>query len=301
MKCWYRLKVNGRVIGVFNVESDTLNAFDQNDLNLMNAFAAQAAVSIERAKLHEQLVESNKISQQLKIARDIQMSFLPKTELSLSGYDITGENIPSGEVGGDYYDFIRIVDNQVGIAIGDVSGKGIPASLLMASFRASMIAEIRNNYSIRIICKKVNQLLYESMQPGNFVTAVYGVLDSKNHIFTFSNCGHNLPLLIRADNSVERLAEGGPLLGVTSDAEYEERPIYIGKDDIIILFTDGVVEVFNEHDEEFGEDRLIKVIKKNREKSTTEIRDAIYLAVKEFASDSYKFDDFTMIVLKRTI
>ena len=295
------LKVDKRVVGVFNIESDKLNAYSQNDLRLMTAFAAQAAVSIERAKLHEQLVESNRIAQQIKIARDIQMSFLPKTELSMPGYDITGENIPSDDVGGDYYDFIRIVDNQVGIAIGDVSGKGIPAALLMASFRASMIAEIRNNYSIRIICKKVNRLLYESMQPGNFVTAVYGVLDSKNHVFTFANCGHNLPLLLRADGSVEHLSEGGPLLGVTRDAEYEERPVYIGKNDIIILFTDGVVEVFNDNDEEFGEERLIEIIKANKNKSTTEIRDAIYMAVKEFASDSYTFDDFTMIVLKRNI
>lgn len=295
------LKADGRIIGVFNIESKHLNAYDQSDLELMTAFASQAVVSIERARLHEKLVESNKISQQLKIARDIQMSFLPKTELSIPGYDITGENIPSGDVGGDYYDFIRIVDHQIGIAIGDVSGKGIPASLLMASFRASMIAEIRNNYSIRIICKKVNRLLLESMQPGNFVTAVYGVLDTKNHIFTFCNCGHNLPLLLRADGSVEHLSEGGPVLGVTPDAKYEERPIYIGVNDVVILFTDGVVEVFNDKDEEFGETRLTELVKKHRKKTTTEIRDAIYNAVNEFASDTHVFDDFTMIVLKRTM
>ena len=295
------LKVEGRTIGVFNIESKSLNAYEQNDLELMTAFAAQAAVSIERARLYEQLVESNKISQQLEIARDIQMSFLPKTELTIKGYDITGENIPSGQVGGDYYDFINIVDNQIGIIIGDVSGKGIPASLLMASFRASMIAEIRNNFSIRIICQKVNRLLYESMQPGNFVTAVYGVLDTKNHILTFSNCGHDLPLILRADDSVEHLSEGGPVLGVTPNATYEERPVYIGSDDIVILFTDGVLEVFNDNEEQFGEERLIDIIRSNRMKSTTEIRDAIYNAVKEFAADSHIFDDFTMIVLKRTI
>ncbi len=295
------LKVDGRVVGVFNIESSQLNAYDQNDLNLLTAFAAQAAISIERARLHDELVESNKIGQQLSIARDIQMSFLPKTKLTIKGYDITGENIPSGQVGGDYYDFIKIVDHQIGIAIGDVSGKGIPASLLMASFRASMIAEIRNNYSIRIICQKVNQLLYESMKPGNFVTAVYGVMDVKNHIFTFSNCGHDLPLLLRTDGTIERLKEGGPVLGVVPNATYEERPVYINKDDIVILYTDGVVEVFNDNDEQFGEERLIDIIQENRKKSTTAIRDAIYKAVNKFASKKHIFDDFTMIVLKRTI
>ncbi len=295
------LKVDNRVVGVFNIESTKINAYDNNDLKLLTAFAAQAAVSIERARLHDELVESNKIGQQLSIARDIQMSFLPKKELVIKGYDITGENIPSGQVGGDYYDFIQIVDNQIGIAIGDVSGKGIPASLLMASFRASMIAEIRNNYSIRIICQKVNQLLHESMQPGNFVTAVYGVMDIKNHIFTFSNCGHDFPLLLRADGTIEQLREGGPVLGVVPDAIYEERPVYINKDDIVILYTDGVVEVFNNNDEQFGEERLIKIIQQNRDKSTTEIRTAIYKAVNKFASKKHIFDDFTMIVLKRTI
>ena len=294
------IKVDDRMIGVFNIESTELNAYDHHDLALITAFASQAAISIERAQLHEQVVSSQKIEQQLKIARDIQKTFLPKTELAMPGYDITGENISSGQVGGDYYDFIRIVDNQVGIAIADVSGKGIPASLLMASFRASLIAEIRNNYSIRTICEKVNQLMCESMQPGNFVTAVYGVLDAKNHVFTFANCGHNQPILIRANDEIEYLAEGGPIVGVTPDAVYEERPIYIGQNDIIILYTDGVVEVFNDNEEEFGDKRVIEIIKANHDKSTTEIRDLIYNAVKEFASADHLFDDFTMVVLKRT-
>lgn len=293
------IKINGRIIGVFNLESDKLNNYDLHDLDLITAFASQAAISIERAKLHEELISAQKLHQQLKIARDIQQTFLPKEKLTLKNYDITGENIPSGEVGGDYYDFIKIVDHQYGIAIADGSGKGIPASLLMASFRASLIAEIRNNYSIRTICQKVNRLLYESIQSGNFVTAVYGVLDSKNHIFTFANCGHNQPIIIRKNNEVEHLIEGGPVLGVTADAVYEERPIYIGLGDIIILFTDGVVEVFNDDEEEFGEERIIDIIKNNRNKSTTEIRDIIYEEVQKFASDKHFFDDFTMIVLKR--
>ncbi|NOY88860.1 MAG: SpoIIE family protein phosphatase [FCB group bacterium] len=293
------IELDGHIIGAFNVESDKPKAYGNNDLSLMTTFASQAAISIERARLHEQLVNSQKITQQLKIAREIQKSFLPKKDLSLPGYDITGTNIPSGQVGGDYYDFINIVEHQNGIAIGDVSGKGIPASLLMASFRASLIAEIRNNYSIRTICKKVNSLLYESMQPGNFVTAIYGVLDSKNHILTFCNCGHNLPVLLRKDDSVEFLKEGGLVLGVVPDATYEERPIYISQDDILFFYTDGVVEVFNEKGEEFGTERLITILKKNRHKTSQEIQKEIYQTVTAFASPEHNFDDLTMITLKR--
>ncbi|MEW6411982.1 MAG: GAF domain-containing SpoIIE family protein phosphatase [Candidatus Zixiibacteriota bacterium] len=294
------IKVNGRVIGVLNVESDKLNAWGPEDLLLLTTFASQAALSIERARLHEQLLNGRKIEEQLNIAREIQQSFLPKEDPKIKGYDISGINIPSGQVGGDYYDFIQIVEHQMGIAIGDVSGKGIPASLLMAAFRASLIAEIRNNYSIRTICRKVNDLMYESMKAGNFVTAVYGVLDAKNHILTFSNCGHNLPVLLRSSGEVEYLREGGPVFGVTPGAEYEERPIYIGKGDVVVLYTDGVVEVFDDDRQEFGLDRLIDILKENKDRPSAEIENAVYRSVNSFASSKHVFDDFTMIVLKRT-
>ncbi|UCG60400.1 MAG: GAF domain-containing protein, partial [Candidatus Zixiibacteriota bacterium] len=238
------IKLDSRVIGVFNIESDELNAYDDDDLSLMTAFAAQAGISIERARMHDELISGQKLQEQLRIAREIQQTFLPKQDPDIEGYDITGENISSGEVGGDYYDFINIVKHQIGIAIADVSGKGIPASLLMASFRASLIEEIRNNYSIRTICQKVNALLCESVKAGNFVTAVYGVLDAKNHVLTFANAGHNLPILLRADGEIEQLKEGGPLMGVSPDAAYEERPLYLGVGDVVVLYTDGVVEVF---------------------------------------------------------
>jgi len=293
------IKLDGRIIGVFNIESNRLNAYDKRDLALMRAFAPQAALSIERARLHQRIINGEKLQQQLKIARDIQKSFLPDKRPQVKGYDIRGRNIPSGEVGGDYYDFIRIVDGQIGVAIGDVSGKGVPAALLMAAFRASLIAEIRNNYSIRTICRKVNRLLFESVEAGNYVTAVYGVLDSKNHVLTFANCGHNWPVLLRASGEVEYLREGGPLLGVTDDAQYEERPVYLDVGDIVALYTDGVTEVFDESDAEFGLERLIGLVRANHDKSATEIQRIVYETVREFARPDFVFDDFTMVVIKR--
>ncbi|UCE24690.1 MAG: SpoIIE family protein phosphatase [Candidatus Zixiibacteriota bacterium] len=293
------IKLDGRVIGVFNVESDRLNAYDQDDLVLMTTFASQAAISIERARVHDRLLAGEKLQEQLNIAREIQQTFLPKDDLVIAGYDITGENVSSGEVGGDYFDFIRIVEKQVGIAIADVSGKGIPASLLMASFRASLIAEIRNNYSIRTICQKVNALLCESVKPGNFVTCVYGVLDAKNHVLTFANCGHNLPVLLRSSGEVVYLREGGPIMGVSADATYEERPIYLEVGDVVALYTDGVVEVFDDNGKEYGLDRLIETLRNNRDRSSNDIKQAIYDDVHGFASKDHMFDDFTMVVVKR--
>lgn len=288
-----------KVIGVLNLESDERGAFGKHDLRVIRGFAAQAAISIERARLHDELISGQKLVQQLSVAREIQQSFLPEKDPQIDGYDVAGYNMPSGQVGGDYYDFIDIVKGQTGIAMGDVSGKGVPAALLMASFRASLIAEIRNNYSIRTICRKVNNLLCESMKPGNFVTAVYGVLDSKNHIFTFSNCGHTLPILMRADGSVEYLREGGQILGVTTNIEYEERPIFLHERDLLFFYTDGVTEAFSESGEEFGVDRLNTVLQENRDMSAGDIMKAIQTAVHDFAADDHIFDDLTMIVIKR--
>ncbi|HOP06009.1 MAG TPA: SpoIIE family protein phosphatase [candidate division Zixibacteria bacterium] len=287
------------VIGVINLESNEMHAFQGSDRSLLSAFANHAAISIERARLHEEIISAKKLEEQLNIAREIQQTFLPDGTPSIAGYDIAGQNIPSFQVGGDYYDFIRIVESQYGIAIADVAGKGIPAALIMASFRASLIAEIRNNYSIRTICRKVNRLLTESLQPGRFVTAVYGVLDAKNHVLTFANCGHNLPILLRVDGSVEYLREGGPVMGVTAEAEYEERPLYIHAGEVLLFYTDGVSEVFNDKGEEFGLDRLIEVVRSNRDRSSREILGAVYNAVKAWAASSHVFDDLTMIAVKR--
>ncbi len=288
-----------RLIGAFNLEHDDLNAFSQSDLEVLTAFASQAAISIERARMTRYMLEQKKIEEQLSIARTIQKTFLPDKVPEPPGYDLWGTNIASGEVGGDYFDFIRIVENQIGIAIADVSGKGIPAALIMASFRASLIAEIRNNYAIRTICGKVNNLLCESLEPGNFVTAIYGVLDTKNSIFTFSDCGHNPALLLRADDSVEELFEGGMLLGVRPQATYEERPVYIRNGDILCMFTDGITEAEDENGEQFENERLLDTIRRHRTIAAEEIGAKVIDAVHAFADRRHVMDDLTLIIVKR--
>ncbi len=293
------IEIDDRVIGVINLESPKVNAYDKSSLELLRAFASQAALTIERAKLHDKMIENRRLEEQLSIARHIQLSFIPKSDPKIEGYDISGINIPSGEVGGDYYDFIHIVSRQMGIAIADISGKGIPAALIMASFRASLIAEIRNNYAIRTICRKVNGLMYESLERENYVTAFYGVLDSKNDVFTFSNCGHNRPILVRRGGTIETLDEGGLALGVVNDTEYEERPISIRPGDIILMYTDGVTEVEGPDGKQFGEKRLNELLKASAGFKAREIHQAIFNAIKEFARPDHVFDDVTMVVIKK--
>jgi sigma-B regulation protein RsbU (phosphoserine phosphatase) len=292
------LKVGDTVIGAFNLESDKAGAYGQHDLDLLNAFASLAAITIERARLYSERMSARKIADELTIARRIQETFLPSQDPVVNGFDISGLNIPSADVGGDYYDFIPIVENHLGVAIGDVSGKGIPAALIMAAFRASLKAEIRNNFAIRAILMKVNNLLYESIERDNYVTAIYSVLDSKHRVMTFSNAGHNPPILRRADGRVEQLQEGGLALGTFSNSTYEERPVSLATGDILLFYTDGVTEAKNDRDEEFGIDRLLACLEESKGKSAKEIINFIVDCANKFASRAKESDDLTLIVIK---
>jgi sigma-B regulation protein RsbU (phosphoserine phosphatase) len=293
------IKVDDRVIGVINLESPDHNSFDRRHISLIRAFASQAGISIERARLHERDLQAKQLEAQLNVARETQRTFLPKSDPVIPGYDIAGQNVSSGQVGGDYYDFIKIVDSNLGMVVADVSGKGMPAALVMASFRASLIAEIRNNYSIRTIGQKVNALLCESLETGMYVTAVYGVLNLTKHVFTYSNFGHNPPILLRRNGKVELLTVGGVVLGVNRQATFEERAFTLQPGDMIVMYTDGVTEVFDSNGREFGSAGLIEVVKANSPMRSVEIAGAIREAVSKHASPTHVYDDLTVVVIKR--
>ncbi len=292
------IAASGRVIGAFDLERDELGGFTEDEIRLAKAFAGLAGVAIERARLYAESLEKRRLDDELNIARSIQQTFLPHENPVVEGYDIAGMNVPSEEVGGDYYDFIPIVKNQLGIAIGDVIGKGIPAALIMAAFRASLIAEIRNNYAIRTILAKVNSLLEETGEQGRFVTGMYGVLDLKNGVFTFANAGHNPGMLLRADGDVEELKEGGIPLGIRPRVEYEERPVSLCSGDVMLWYTDGVTEAISRTDELFGEERLQTILAARRDRPAAEILRAIHLEIQQFADPDAAMDDVTMIAVK---
>lgn len=292
------IEVRDRLLGVLAVESDHKATYGANDEWLLRAFGHQLAIALDRAELFEKQVEVRKLGQQLAVARSIQQSFLPQEAPNLEGYDIAGYNVPSEQVGGDYFDFVSITKGQWGFGIADVSGKGIPAALIMAGFRAALIAEIRNNYAIREIVGKVNNVILEMTPKDIFITAFYAVLDAPNRIFTFSNAGHNPPLLLRASGEVERLSEGGPLMGVIKDANYDERPLHLKSGDLLIMYTDGITEAMHEGGEEFGEERLIRFAQKHRNESAREIIHQIHAEVIEFSEKHLPNDDITLIVIK---
>lgn len=290
----------GKVIGAFVLESDRLAAYSSEDLKRLSAFADSAAVAVEVARLHEEAVRVRRIEEDLAIARQIQLSFLPQAPPKLKGIDLAGLNVPSFDVGGDYYDFVTVAAGQIGIAIGDVAGKGVAAGLILSSFRSSMRAEIRNNYSIATIFDKVNQLLLETTEPSRFVTALYGVLDIEKRRFTYASAGHYPGLLVHEDGSVEELDTGGTVLGAFPDQRYDEGFVHLRAGDMLILYTDGVTEAINLAGEEFGTARLLDMAVTVRGRSSAKIAAAIERAVRSFSKRKVPGDDLTLVVLKVT-
>ena len=290
------LFADDKIIGVINLENDDVGAFTTDDLELIKAFGSQAAVSLERAKLHAQILERRKLVDELEVARQIQRSFLPDVIPDIPGYDLSAINIPSEAVGGDYYDIIPISEGQWGITIADVFGKGVPAGLVMASYRASLLAEIRNNYMINAILRKVNRLIWESVEPERCVTACYGVLDAESGIFTYSNAGHLHPIII-GKKGIRRLDKGGMLLGAIDKIEYREERVYLEPGDVVLFFTDGLTEAEDVYGEAFGEEKLIETAQALVNRPSAEIVKSIHQAVWEFSS-GHLGDDFTLLVLK---
>jgi phosphoserine phosphatase RsbU/P len=292
------ITVHGEVIGALNLEADEPDCFTERDLRTLLSFAGHAGVALERARADRMRMHTRRIQEEIDLARRIQNSFLPSTAPQFEPYDLAGFNLPSSEVGGDYYDFIPITETDLGIAIGDVTGHGVGAAILMANFRACMRIESRNNFSIRTILGKVNDYLVENRLPEKFVTAVYGVLDRKNHQFSYANAGHNPPLLLRANGTLEMLTVGGMLLGAFPDEVYEETALSLQRGDILMFYTDGVTEAMNGAQKEFGLKRLQNALLKHRELSAQEIVSKISDSVLDYRSADTTQDDLTLAVIK---
>src|SRR5256714_2385057 len=289
---------NNEVIGVFDLESDDLNAYSKDDLEVLMLLASQVAIIIEKVMLHEQMIEKERLETQLEVARQVQLELLPGRDPQLESFDISAYNFPTEEVSGDYYDWVRIYDDQIGIVIADVSGKGVPAALLMAFLRASLRAAIHIGYAPHISMAKVNYLLWESIERNQFVTAFYGVLDASNKTLAYTNAGHNPPLLMNAHGNVRFEERGGVPLGMFRDSRYYEYFATINPTEILVLYTDGVTEATNNAGEEYGRDRLIDAIRRNREVGAREMIDFLHRDLLEWTDGKGATDDVTFFIVK---
>lgn len=289
---------NNEVIGVFDLESDELNSYSNDDLEVLSLLASQVAIIIEKVMLHEQLIEKQRLETQLEVARQVQLELLPPRDPHLEGFDISAYNFPTEEVSGDYYDWVRIYEDQIGIVIADVSGKGVPAALLMAFLRASLRAATHIGYAPHISMSKVNYLLWESIERNQFVTGFYGVLDATNRTLAYSNAGHVPALLMNPDGTAHYEVRGGVPLGMFRDTRYYEYFQTIEPGQVLVLYTDGVTEAMNSAGEEYGRDRLMESVRKCRELSARDMIDFIHRDLTEWTEGLGTHDDVTFFIFK---
>ncbi|QYO67544.1 PP2C family protein-serine/threonine phosphatase [Leptolyngbya sp. 7M] len=290
---------NDRVIGAFDLESDDLAAYTEDDLSVLQLLTSQVAIIIEKVELHQQAVEKKRIEAQLEIARQVQLELLPDHDPNVDGFDISAYIFPTEEVSGDYYDWVKIFDDQLGIVVADAVGKGIPAALLMSFLRASLRAGVQEGYAPHIAMSKVNNLLWDSVEDHQFITAVYGILDCSNRTFVFSNAGHNPLMMIRADGSVEIIEFGDLPLGMFRDARYHQHfARFRNSGEILVIYTDGITESTNEAGEEYGRERFAQCVLAAKDLTAKEMISEIRNDVSEFTQRKYLDDDGTIFIVK---
>src|SRR4026207_756809 len=289
---------NDEVIGVFDLESDQFNAYEPDDLEVLMMLASQVAIIIEKVMLHEQLIEKKRLEGQLEVARQVQLELLPAHDPILEGFDISAYNFPTEEVSGDYYDWVRIYDDEIGIVIADVSGKGVPAAILMAFLRSSLRAATHIGYATNVSLSKVNYLLWESIERNQFVTAFHAILDASNRTLSYSNAGHNPPLLLNAKGETSFIEYGELPLGMFPETRYHQYHLLLEPGDIMVLYTDGVTEASNPDGVEFGRDRLTQAVKDNYNRPARELIASLEMAVLEWTAFRGATDDVTFFVIK---
>ncbi len=289
---------NDRVIGVFDLESDHIDAYSEDDLAILQLLTSQVAIIIEKVRLHDQVVEKKRIEAQLEIARKVQLELLPADDPVVDNFDISAYIFPAEEVSGDYYDWVDIFDDQIGIVVADAVGHGIPAALLMAFLRASLRAGIQVGYAPHIAFSKVSNLLRDSIDDNQFITAIYGILDSTNKTFVFSNAGHNPPLLIKPDGEYRFVEYGDMPLGMFDDIHYHQHFIRFEEGQIMVIYTDGITEAANPNGEEYGNDRFAKRVLDGIDLSAKEMIQHIRNGVADFTERKTLDDDCTLFIVK---
>jgi sigma-B regulation protein RsbU (phosphoserine phosphatase) len=288
-----------RPIGVLRVYTAEPHVFTDFETKLLQSIASQAAVAIENARLQEEAVEKDRLERQVQIAAEVQRRMMPAKAPKFPGLEIAALYVPCFELGGDFYDFIPLGDHSVGITVADVVGKGLPASLLMASVRASMRAQADNIYDLDEIVSRVNKSMSVDMRSNEFITLWYGVLDYKNKQLTYSSAGHEPAILIR-NGQLRELSVGGMVIGVDPEQRYDKEAVQLQKGDILWIYTDGVPDAMNYTGDKFGKTRMRESLLKYQKESAEQICRQMLWETRRFVGLNRRTDDTTIVVIKVT-
>jgi serine phosphatase RsbU (regulator of sigma subunit)/pSer/pThr/pTyr-binding forkhead associated (FHA) protein len=294
------LGVGDRIFGMIYADSPLATSrFSEDHLKVLTTLGSVAAIRVENTRLLEEHLEQERFERELQLAREIQQRFQPSVMPAVPNYELQGISFPSYQIGGDYYDFILCADGRLVVALGDVSGKGTSAALLMSSLHAAVHAQVASCRPITETIGAVNRYLADNTPANRFVTLFYAELDPVTGSLSFINAGHNPPIIAHEGGTLEQLAAGGLPLGIVPDFDYREGRTQLRPGDVLVAYSDGVTESQNPAGEEFGTVRLQEVIAQNIHRSAAGIRDKIEAALSSFAQGTPAGDDITLLIVKR--
>jgi phosphoserine phosphatase RsbU/P len=300
MLCMPMKNRKGKTIGVFQIINKKEGVFTTEDALFLVAFSHHAALAIENSRLVETSLENERVKRELHIAASIQQMIIPKVIPNIPGYEIVAAAFPCKEIGGDFYDIFPLKENLFVIVIADVSGKGIPAALLVSTLHASLRAYIQTDINLNTLVSKLNSTVYQNSPTESFITFFIMLLDTQTHDVTYVNAGHNPPLHARSNTSalIELNAEIIPL-GMLEETNGTGRTVHLDPSDEIILYTDGATEAMNSKQIQYGDARFRAVVQEGRE-HTLEARHAMILRdIRTFVGDEPASDDLTLLIVKR--
>jgi sigma-B regulation protein RsbU (phosphoserine phosphatase) len=293
----------GELIGIMSLGAKLSEApYSGTDIRLLQTIASQMSLAIENSRLAASLAaeaaERERANREIEIAREVQERLFPQSIPAIPGLDCAGYCRPARGVGGDYYDFLALEGGRLGIAIGDVSGKGIAAALLMASLQASLRGQAAAGvHDLAVLMRNVNKLVYEASTSNRYATFFYGEYDPATRLLDFVNAGHNAPVILRGEEVV-RLEAGGPVVGLLPGARYAEDRCRLEPGDILVAFTDGISEAQNEAEEEWEEDRFIAAARRCSGLAAREMIRAIFRDADEFTGKAKQYDDMTLLIVR---
>jgi len=289
---------DGDIAGVFQLLNKHDGTFTPEDEKAINALSVHAAVAIEKARLYEEERDKIALDKELSAAHKVQVGLLPEQLPQVEGYEFAARSIPAKSVAGDLYDLMQLGNGSFGISLGDVSGKGMPAALLMANVQATVRAYSQLDSSASNCVRHSNELLFKSTAEDKFVTLFYAVLDPARNFLRYTNAGHEEPFFFHGSETI-RLKTGGVPIGVVDHFPYEEEVIRFDKGDMLIVYSDGIQDAVNSKGERFGIEKIESIARECIHNQADEIAESIFIATNEHIHGTPQFDDMTLLIVKR--
>ena len=294
--------LDGQTAGVIQLLNKTgASKFTNDDVDFLNKLSGHMAMALEKARLHREIVEKQRLEKEMALARTIQRSLLPEIPPVVPGYEIAVLNEPCFEVGGDYYDFLNLGPQTLLLVIADVEGKGVSSALIMSNLQATLRALVMHLHSLEVLALSLNEMIYNDTKSEKYLSIFLGLIDTRRRGLHYINAGHVPPILISAESGQYKLLEeGGTVVGMFPHAEYSRGSVNLAPGDVLVCCTDGILEAMNASDDEYGTERLAQCVARNRARNAQAIVEAVLAEVGEFSRDGTHKDDKVLMIMKVT-